>query len=60
MGAYSLPQSSGKHALKLQDGRASKALKTMSAGRVDATFVRRIQRTSELLEETGMLTTTDL
>ena len=60
MGAYSVPQSSGKHGLKLQDGRASKALKIVSAGRVDATFVRRIQRTSELLEETGMLTTTDL
>ena len=55
-----ISQASKKHALRLSDGRGNKALKTRSSGRIDVTFVRRIQRTSELLERIGVLTTFDL
>ena len=49
------PEAGNKHTLDLVDGRASKALKSSSTGRVDVTLVRRVKRTSELLQEKGLL-----
>ena len=55
-----IPDASKKHALRANDGRSNKALKTGSTGRIDVTFVRRVQRASQLLEQIGVLTTFDL